>query len=323
MSSQCPPEHDHTGLDPVEVGVLRALRDDGRATASRIAADLGVPEPKVRQKLDRLLRSGAVAVVALVDPAVFGRNVLFLLRIRTTTAPRAVAGIVAAMPAIHWVVTTQDLFTVQAQGSVGSYEELLALVNTQVRTLPQVRSVDVDLPLRIYEANFAFDDGPYTGSHPEVGVVPWKRGGNEKPLDTMDLALLSALEDEPRASFTALAERVGLSVPSTRQRVRRLLLEDIVRVQARPVPEQLGRESTAIVRLTVSGDTTAIARALVAMPAATSIVETTGVAGIEAEFTCWCTDHLTRCVEEVATLPGVERVTVEQYDRVIKSSGRW
>lgn len=310
-------------MDPLDLGVIRLLQEDGRTTAARIAAGLGISEVKAGQRLDALLRAGVVRLVALVDPALHGRRVVFLLGIRTDACTDAVAGELAAMAEMQWVVTSEDVVSVWAQGSVGSSEELLELVNRRVRAIPGVRSVQTDVPLRIWSAAFTFPGQPVDAAPAAPQTQPWTRGGSTRPLDQIDLALVTALEEDPRASFTAMSRGVGLSVPATRQRVLRLLGEDIVRIQALPDPLRLGRTVPAILRLHVSTDTLPVVQALVAMPAATVVAETTGPTEVEVEFFCHCVGHLARCVADVQALPGVGRVDVGRYATVVKSSGRW
>ena len=51
---------------------------------------------------------------------------------------------------------------------------------------------------------------------------PGGGGGPAVPAADVDRALLAALATDGRASYTDLAERVGLSVSAVHQRVRRL-----------------------------------------------------------------------------------------------------
>ena len=51
---------------------------------------------------------------------------------------------------------------------------------------------------------------------------PADQGADGPPAKDVDRALLAALARDGRASYTDLAERVGLSVSAVHQRVRRL-----------------------------------------------------------------------------------------------------
>lgn len=67
-------------------------------------------------------------------------------------------------------------------------------------------------------------------------------------LDAVDRRLVRELAVDGRASFTDLAERVGLSVSAAHQRVRRLEQRGVIRgYGARVDPEALGLPLTAFV----------------------------------------------------------------------------
>lgn len=67
-------------------------------------------------------------------------------------------------------------------------------------------------------------------------------------LDAVDSRLVRELATDGRASYTDLAERVGLSVSAAHQRVRRLEQRGVIRgYAARIDPEQVGLPLTAFV----------------------------------------------------------------------------
>lgn len=71
------------------------------------------------------------------------------------------------------------------------------------------------------------------------------------PLEATDAAIVRALAEDGRCSFTDLAERVGLSVSAVHQRVRRLEQRGVLRGYAAKVAvEQVGLPLTAFVSLT-------------------------------------------------------------------------
>ena len=74
---------------------------------------------------------------------------------------------------------------------------------------------------------------------------PGESGGASPDVDR---ALLAALARDGRASYTDLAERVGLSVSAAHQRVRRLEQRGVIRgYVARVDPDSLGLPLTAFV----------------------------------------------------------------------------
>jgi Lrp/AsnC family leucine-responsive transcriptional regulator len=76
-------------------------------------------------------------------------------------------------------------------------------------------------------------------------------GGGSTPAVDVDRALLSALARDGRASYTELAERVGLSVSAVHQRVRRLEQRGLITGYAAKVDAKtVGLPLTAFVSIT-------------------------------------------------------------------------
>jgi DNA-binding Lrp family transcriptional regulator len=312
-------------LDDVDLGIIRILQENGRGSSARIAEALGVSAANVRQRVERLLRTEAVRVVALVDPVVLGRNVVVSLRLAVDGAIGDVAARVAAVPRIAWVGTKADLVTVGAQASVASLEELRDLINHDLRPIPGVRSVSTELYLRIYAVPFDFAGGD---EHPEplpAPAVPWARGASQnRTIDDIDRQLVALLESDARMSFTAMASSVGLSVPAARQRVRRLIADDILRVTARPNPLMFGRTCSAQVLLQVTGDCSAIASHLATtIPTATFVCEIAGMTDIHVEMSCRDEAQLERMYSRIASTPGIQSIRLDRYRDIVKWSGGW
>jgi Lrp/AsnC family leucine-responsive transcriptional regulator len=78
-----------------------------------------------------------------------------------------------------------------------------------------------------------------------------RAGGGPPPAADVDRALLSALARDGRASYTELAERVGLSVSAVHQRVRRLEQRGLITGYAATVDAKaVGLPLTAFVSIT-------------------------------------------------------------------------
>lgn len=73
-------------------------------------------------------------------------------------------------------------------------------------------------------------------------------------LDDIDLTIIELLTANARASFSELAEQIGLSGPSTAERVRRLEERQVIRgYAARVDPEAFGLGLTAFISVTLVG----------------------------------------------------------------------
>lgn len=55
-------------LDWLDLAILRQLQEQGRTPNAQIARSLGVSEPTVRKRIDRMTGDGIIKVVAVLDP---------------------------------------------------------------------------------------------------------------------------------------------------------------------------------------------------------------------------------------------------------------
>ena len=99
-------------------------------------------------------------------------------------------------------------------------------------------------------------------------------------------AIITELQIDGRRSYTAIAERVGLSEAAVRQRVQRLTEDGVMQIVAVTDPMRLGFKRVAMIAIRVSGDATAVADALTKVPEVGYVVTTaprgTGAAQFDA-----------------------------------------
>ena len=73
-------------------------------------------------------------------------------------------------------------------------------------------------------------------------------------MDAIDLAIIDALVSDGRITFSDIASRIGLSGPSTAERVRRLEADGVISgYSATLSPQTVGADLAAFVSVTLSG----------------------------------------------------------------------
>lgn len=73
---------EQTNIDPIDREILRLLQADGRMSATALAEAVGLTPTPLRQRVERLERSGAIqGYTARVDPAAAGRPTLAFVHV--------------------------------------------------------------------------------------------------------------------------------------------------------------------------------------------------------------------------------------------------
>jgi DNA-binding Lrp family transcriptional regulator len=132
------------------------------------------------------------------------------------------------------------------------------------------------------------------------------------------------LQEDGRAPFTAVADRLGVTEASVRRTVRRLIAEDVFTITAVADPRVMGLESMAWLTLSVRlADIEATAAALAGFEEVGYVVVATGAANVMAEVACPDTDACLALVQRVRALPGVRRTETFPYFAVLHQQFRW
>lgn len=130
-------------LDGIDRRVIALLVEDGRMSSAEISRRIGdVPERSVRHRIDRLRRSGAVRVSAIVNPSILGYTTT--ADVMLDVAPGCLQDVAAHLVELDQVsyiagsVGDADLI---AQVYARDPEELVRLVNESIGTIPGVARV--------------------------------------------------------------------------------------------------------------------------------------------------------------------------------------
>lgn len=127
--------------------------------------------------------------------------------------------------------------------------------------------------------------------------------------DAVDLALLRALSQDPRATTVALAQRLGISRNTVAARLARLERAGAFREFDRCIdPAVLGHPLTAFIEVTVhQQDLARIVSDLAEIPEVVQAYGHSGVADLRVHVVCRDTDHLFRIDAAILRIEGVQR----------------
>ncbi len=153
---------------------------------------------------------------------------------------------------------------------------------------------------------------------------PSERSRGQRSLDAADKAIIERLQEDGRRPYTRLARDVGLSEAAVRQRVQRLIDDNVVQIVAVTDPLTLGFHRQAMVGVKTEGDINAIADTLAAIPEVDYLVFTSGSFDLLFEVVCEDDEHLlTLLNDKVRSVPGVRAAETFMYLRLHKQTYTW
>ena len=110
----------------------------------------------MRQRVQRLVESGVVQIVAVTDPLTLGFRREAMIGLKIEGDLRGVADLIASIPEVSYVVVVSGSFDLLMEVVCEDDDHLLALLNDKVRSIPGVRSTETFTYLRLYKQTYAW-----------------------------------------------------------------------------------------------------------------------------------------------------------------------
>ena len=142
-------------------------------------------------------------------------------------------------------------------------------------------------------------------------------------VDEVDRAIIVALQADGRAPYTRLATAVGLSEAAVRQRVQRLIEQNVMQVVAVTNPTMHGHRRMAMIGVHAEGDTEAIAAKLEAIKDIDYLVVTAGSFDFMCEVVVQDDASLLEITNRIRRVPGVTSTESFIYLDLIKQTFTW
>ncbi len=141
-------------IDETNKRIIELLQQDGRKPFVSIAAEVGLSEGAVRQRVQRLTETGVMQIVAVTDPLVVGFTRQAMIGIKTRGDVSPVADALCALPEVDYVVTTAGSFDVLAEVVCEGDAELLDLLMTRIRAIPGVTDTETFVYLKLNKQHY-------------------------------------------------------------------------------------------------------------------------------------------------------------------------
>jgi Lrp/AsnC family transcriptional regulator, regulator for asnA, asnC and gidA len=143
-------------LDDISKGIIEQLQQDGRRSYAAIGKVVGLSEAAVRQRVQRLIDSGVMQIVAVTDPLELGfaRQAMIGIRAEGDLAP--IADKLSAMDEVEYVVITAGSFDLLVEVLAESDEHLLEVVSKRIRTIDGVKTTESFVYLKLRKQTYSW-----------------------------------------------------------------------------------------------------------------------------------------------------------------------
>jgi Lrp/AsnC family transcriptional regulator for asnA, asnC and gidA len=142
-------------LDDVSKAIIEQLQQDGRRSYAAIGKVVGLSEAAVRQRVQRLIDSGVMQVVAVTDPMQLGFARQAMVGIRVVGPLEKVADRLAELDEVDYVVVTAGSYDLLVEVVCESDEHLLELIG-EIRAVDGVVATETFMYLQLRKQTYSW-----------------------------------------------------------------------------------------------------------------------------------------------------------------------
>ncbi len=162
--------HGTLTLDNLDRHIMKLLRHDGRLTYAQIARTVGVSEPTVRKRIDRLVQGGALIIAARVNPAPIGFPIDAFIGVRVVRGKvKEVGRRLAAMENVSYLAYVAGTFDIVIEAFLPDTEGLFRFLNED---LEQIEGISYTETWHVLRTEKFF----YNWEGEDVGLEPASHG---------------------------------------------------------------------------------------------------------------------------------------------------
>ena len=142
------------GVDDTSKAIISQLQQDGRRAYASIGKSIGLSEAAVRQRVQKLVDTGVMQIVAVTDPMQIGFARQAMVTIAASGDMETVAAALAQIDEVDYVVIVAGAWDILAEVVVEDDAHLLRLLNDRIRTIPGVVKTESFLYLKLVKQTY-------------------------------------------------------------------------------------------------------------------------------------------------------------------------
>ncbi len=121
-----------------------------------IGKAVGLSEAAVRQRVQRLIESGAMQIVAVTNPLQLGFAREAMIGINAEGDIEPIAEALTSMPEVDYIVVTAGSFDIIVEVVCESDDHLLELLSKRIRAISGVRSTETFVYLKLHKQTYTW-----------------------------------------------------------------------------------------------------------------------------------------------------------------------
>jgi Lrp/AsnC family transcriptional regulator for asnA, asnC and gidA len=142
-------------LDDTDRAIIELLQGDGRMPFTRVAAEVGLTEGAIRQRVQRLTDAGVMQIVAVTDPMSLGVRRVAMIGARVKGDAETAAAGLTDMPEIEYLVATTGRYDLMFEVVADDDTHLMTLLS-QLRSRDDIVEAEAFMCLKLFKQTFSW-----------------------------------------------------------------------------------------------------------------------------------------------------------------------
>lgn len=141
-------------IDEIDLRIIEALQLDGRRPFTKLAAELGISEASVRQRVANLINTQVMQIVAITNPIKLGFSLASMIGIRVSgDRLLEVAEEISAFDEVIYLIITTGSFDLLAEVVCRDNDHLLSFLTEKLYRVKGVQQAETYMYLRVCKQN--------------------------------------------------------------------------------------------------------------------------------------------------------------------------
>ncbi len=141
-------------VDETDQRIIEALQQDGRRPFTKIAADIGISEASVRQRVAHLINTQVMQIVAITNPVKLGFTMASMIGIRISGERLLEAAQeISAFDEVIYLILCAGSFDILAEVVCRDNDHFLKFLTEKLYKVQGVQQAETYMYLRVYKQN--------------------------------------------------------------------------------------------------------------------------------------------------------------------------
>jgi len=142
-------------IDDTDRAIIELLQADGRLPFTKVAAEVGLTEGAIRQRVQRLTDAGVMQIVAVADPLSLGMRRVAMIGARVSSDAEATAASLATMDEVEYLVATTGRYDLMFEVVADDDTHLMQLLS-RLRGRADILEAEAFVCLKLFKQTFSW-----------------------------------------------------------------------------------------------------------------------------------------------------------------------